>query len=92
MEITLDFVIFWTEAEVINTSIEDTNISLSGHPNSNSESEESSGASSEVTESESCDMEIQSPKVVLRGSAICLVSVKFVCVLPANNISRALCL
>ncbi|XP_030515808.1 condensin-1 complex subunit CAP-D2 [Rhodamnia argentea] len=56
------------EGEVINTSIEDTNGSLSGHLNSNSESEESSGASSEVTESESGDMEIQSPKIVLRGS------------------------
>lgn len=72
MEITFHFVIFCTEGEVNNTSIEDTNGSPSGNPNSNSESEESSGASSEVTEQESGDMEIQSPKVVLRGTAIYL--------------------
>ncbi|KAF8043750.1 hypothetical protein BT93_A1921 [Corymbia citriodora subsp. variegata] len=56
------------EGEVINALIEDTDGSLSGNLNSTIKSEESSGVSSEVTESESGDMEIQSPKVVLRGS------------------------
>lgn len=56
------------EGEITNASIEDTKGSLSGNPNSTIESEESSGASSEVIESESGDMEIQSPKVVVRGS------------------------
>jgi len=72
MEITSDFVILCTEGEITNASIEDTKGSLSGNPNSTIESEESSGASSEVIESESGDMEIQSPKVVVRGTAIYL--------------------